>query len=183
VEKPPAPDEIADVESQEANLESKEHRKGLTFSIGGGLGVSLGDGFGRGGALSIRLGHVATRKSVITFELAGGSAFHRRVGMNDMEGPLLQDSTFGLFAGAQRYKDAFWVRAAGGVTFLVKNAMKDGTGGDAPIGGIGGLFGLGYDFARLRYLTIGFEAFGIASASSDGLRAQVQIFGLNVAFY
>jgi hypothetical protein len=183
-DKPPNPDEIADVESQEANLESQEHRKGLTFAVALGGGMTLGDGVGRGGAISIRLGHVATRKTVITFELAGGSAFHRARGSGPdaKEGPLLQDSNFGLFAGAQRYKDAAWIRAAGGITFLVRNAMKDGSGGEAPITGVGGLIGGGYDFARLRYLTIGFEGFGMASASSDGLRAQV-LLGLGLAFY
>ncbi|HEX5062658.1 MAG TPA: hypothetical protein VFV99_24970 [Kofleriaceae bacterium] len=177
--KQPAPDEIADIESREANLESNEPRKGFTFAGAVGGSISLGDGVGRGPALSLRLGHVATRKTVITFELGGSSSLHKRATTDE----TLTDSNFGLMTGAQRYTSgSFWVRAAGGVTFLVKNAMTNGTGGDDAIIGAGGLVGAGLDLARWGYLVLGLEGFGMASASSDGMRAQLA-FQLGLSYY
>ena len=76
----------------------------------------------------------------------------------------------------------FWLRGAGGLTLLTKNANADGRGGDSPIGGIGGLFGGGLDLARWGYFVIGLEGFGAASVSSDGLRAQLSL-GLGFSYY
>jgi hypothetical protein len=137
------PDPIADVEGREANLEPQEPRKGLTFAGSVGGSITIGDGVGRGPALSLRLGHVATRKTIITFELSGTSALHQTTTQTK------SDSNFGLFVGAQRYTSgSFWLRTAGGPTVLVKNLETDGTGGDPPIGGLGGLVGGGLDLAR-----------------------------------
>jgi hypothetical protein len=181
--KPAKPDEIADVESREANLESKEPRKGFTFAaaIGGDIMIGGDIGVGRGPCLSLRLGHVATRKTIITFELAFTSGLHKAATMSD----TLTDSNVGLFVGAQRYTSrSFWVRAAGGLTVLSQNLKTDGSGGDAPVLGIGGLVGAGLDIARLgRYIpVISLEGFGMASASREGLKAQLA-FGLGFAYY
>ena len=177
----PEPDEIADIEAREANLESKEPRKGFTFAGALGGGIMLGGdlGVGRGPAVSLRLGQVATRKTVITFELAGGGALHKRA----LEDETLTDNNFGFFVGAQRYTSrSVWVRAAGGLNVLVTNAMKDGTGGDAPRGGIGGLVGGGYDIARWGYLVLGAETFAMTSLTSDGLKVQLA-FNLGLSYY
>jgi hypothetical protein len=179
--KEPAPDEIADIEAREANLEPNEPRKGLTFAgaVGGGILLGGDIGVGRGPTLSLRLGHVATRKTIITFELTGNSALHKP----DVEGPTLTDSNFALFAGAQRYTTgSLWLRAAAGVTLLVTDAMTDGTGGDKPRGGLGGLVGGGIDLARWGYLVLGLETFGMASVSSDGFKLQIS-FGLGLSYY
>jgi hypothetical protein len=185
--KPPAPDEIADIESLEANLESKARRNGLTFSFPVGFGITIGgDGIGRGPTLALRFGHVATRKTIITFELTNVSAFHKPAMMSS----TLSDYNLMLMTGAQRYSSttsSFWVRIAGGLSVLVKNANADGTGGDPPIGGVGGVAGLGADLARfdfgpLGYFVIGFETSGLASLSSDGLRGQLT-FALSASLY
>ena len=46
--------------ADEANLESNAPRAGMTFSVALGAGITMGDGVGRGPALSFRIGHVAT---------------------------------------------------------------------------------------------------------------------------
>lgn len=184
--KPSPFDEIADVESREANLESKEPRKGVTVAGALGFGIMIGGdiGVGRGPAVSLRLGHVATRKTVITFEIAGTSALHKRTGVGPgaMESTTLTDSNFALLAGAQRYTTgSLWLRAAGGPTILVQNASTNGAG-DKPIGGLGGLIGGGVDIARWGYLVFGAELFGMGSVSSDGLKLQLA-FSLGLSYY
>jgi hypothetical protein len=179
--KPGKPDEIADIESREANLESKEPRKGFTFAgaVGGGIMIGGDIGVGRGPSLSFRLGHVATRKTIITFELTTTGGLHKAGSM----GETLTDSNTGLLAGAQRYTSgSFWVRASGGLTVLVTNLKSDGTGGDKPIAGLGALAGGGLDLARWGYLVLGLEAFGLASVSRDGVKAQLA-FGLGLTYY
>lgn len=179
--KRPPPDGIADIESREANLESKEPRKGLTFAgaVGGGILIGGDIGVGRGPALSLRLGHVATRKTIITFELTGSSGLHKQ----DVNGPTLTDSNVALFAGAQRYtSSSLWLRGAGGLTIFVEDAMPSGGGGKQAIGGIGGLVGAGVDVARWGYLVFGFETFGMASLSSDGVKVQLA-FSLGLSYY
>ena len=178
--KPPVkPDEVADVESREANLEANDPRSGLTFTFAPGGGTMIGNGVGRGFALSIRLGEVATRRTVITFEFAGTNALHRQ----STDGPVLQDSNFGLFAGAQTYRTSYlWLRGAGGLTFLVRNAMKDGTGGEQPLTGVGGIAGIGFDLLRSGYFVAGLEAMGLASVSSDGFKVQIGV-QLNLSHY
>ncbi len=175
------PDEIADIESREANLEPNEPRSGITLTGALGLGIMLGGdvGVGRGPAVSLRLGHVATRKTVITFELTGSSALHKRALMDD----TVTDNNFALFAGAQRYTSpSLWLRAAGGITLLATNVNTDGSGGDKPRGGVGGLVGGGFDIARWGYLVLGFETFGMASVSSDGLKVQLA-FSTGLSYY
>jgi hypothetical protein len=60
--------------------------------------------------------------------------------------------------------------------------MTDGTGGDKPRGGVGGLVGGGFDIARWGYLVLGFETFGMASVSSDGLKVQLA-FSAGLSYY
>jgi hypothetical protein len=178
--KPASPDEIADIESREANLEPKEPRKDFTLAAAAGGDIMLGGdiGVGRGPWLSLRLGHVATRKTVITFELNATSGLHKAA----MTSETLTDSIVGLFAGAQRYTSgSFWVRAAGGPAILVTN-IETGGSGDKPIAGLGGLVGGGLDLARWGYLVVGLEGFGTASVSRDGLKAQLA-FGLGISYY
>jgi hypothetical protein len=173
----PAPDKIADVESREANLESKEPRDGVTFAIAGGSGILGGDGIGTGGALSIRLGHVATRTTVITLELSGSGARHKGVGMDD---PVLTDTNAGLLVGAQRYASrSTWVRIAGGLDLY----NKDFGGPDRKTSaGVGGLVGGGLDFVRWGYLVLGGEVFGMAGVTRDGMKVNTG-FLLGLSYY
>jgi hypothetical protein len=183
--KAPRCDEIADIESSEANLVSNEPRNGFTFagSLGGGIMLGGDIGVGRGPVLSLRLGHVATRKTVITFEVLIPTALHQMKGVSGMAGPTLTDSNTSFLVGAQNYRSrSFWVRGAGGLTVLVKNAMTDGTGGDKPMAGIGGVVGAGLDIVRLRYPILGIEGMGMASLSRDGLKVLGGL-SLGLSFY
>jgi hypothetical protein len=174
----PKPDRIADEESAEANLESKAPRDGLTFTfaLGGGLLLGGDIGIGRGGALSARIGHVATRRSVITFELSLTGALHRR----GTEGEVVTDSNAGLYAGALRYAGkSTWVRASGGLTVFTANARSEDQTSHT---GLGGLVGGGLDLVRWGYVVLGFEVFGMASVTSDGFKVNTG-FCLGLSYY
>lgn len=173
-----APDEITDVEAGEANLESNAPRSGLVVAISGGGGVTLGGdlGVGRGGALSLRMGHVATRKTIISFEITGTGALHKQ----SIDGPTVTDTNIGLFAGAQRYAgSSTWFRVAGGFTALTKNIGGD----ESTAGGIGALLGGGLDLARWGYLVLGLETFAMSSITSGtGFTMQLG-FNLGLSHY
>ena len=181
--KEPEPDEIADIESREANLETKAPRKGLTFAGALGAGIMIGGdiGVGRGPSLSLRLGHVATRKTVITFELLINTALHKRA----VDSVTLSDNNINLFAGAQRYTArSLWVRAAGGLASLQTNVVaKTGMDGDPARVGVGGLLGVGVDYVRWGYVVLGGELFGMGSVTGEGFKLQLAFVPLNLSFY
>ena len=172
------PDPIADEESTEANLESNAPRSGLvvSLSLGGGLLLGGDIGVGRGGAASLRLGHVATRHTVITFELSGTGALHKR----GTDGPTVTDSNVGLYAGALRYTSrSTWVRGAGGLTVFTANV---GSGDQSATAGLGALVGGGLDLVRWGYLVLGLEVFGMASVTGDGFKVNTG-FCLGLSYY
>jgi hypothetical protein len=147
-------DERAEEAASEANLESNAPRAGVTFSASVGAGLTMGDGVGRGPALSFRLGHVATSSTVLTFEITGGSLLHQPAGMNP---PILHNDYISLMAGGLHYVNrSLWLRGAGGATTYTID-----TGSDKHVhGGVGGLVGAGIDLARWHYLVLGLETFG-----------------------
>lgn len=172
----PRPDPIADEEATEANLESKAPRDGYVISLALGGGLLLGGdiGVGRGGSGSIRVGHVATRHTVITFELNGTGAAHKP----SMTSPVLTDTNVSLFAGALRYASkSTWVRAAGGLTVFTPNSEPN-----LARAGLGGLLGGGLDLVRWGYLVLGLEVFGVASATGDGFKVNTG-FLLGLTYY
>jgi hypothetical protein len=146
--------------------------------IGGDVGV------GRGPGISLRLGHVATRKTNITFELTQTYALHKAATNSE----TLADSVLFIGTGAQRYTSrSFWVRLAGGLAVLTKDGMwPEFTGGDKPIFGAGALAGAGLDIAstgtRWGNVVFGFEGFGIGSVSRDGAKLQLS-FGAGLSWY
>jgi hypothetical protein len=159
------PDSRAVQAAEDSNLVSNAPRSGTTFSISLGGGLILGGnagnvgdtGVGRGVSASFRVGHVATRDTVITFELTGGSRFHES---NVTGSPLYHDDDFNLMAGALLYvAPSLWVRGAGGLSVIT---FDDSTGAK-PHAGIAGLFGLGLDFVRWRQLVLGIETWGLTS--------------------
>ena len=164
------PDGIADVESREANLESKQPREGVTVSFTLGFDILLGGSLvGSGVSANLRLGHVATRDIVITIELQRDTALHK-LAMDT----TVSDNNDGLFIGAQLYTTRFfWLRAAAGLDVFTKDANIGGGGGTAHPGA-GGLVGGGLDFVRLGYFVLGFEMTGTSSVTSDGFK-----FGLS----
>ena len=173
---PGPPDEIADIEAREANLESKDPRDGLAFAVSLGGGVTIGSHVGRGPALSLRLGHVATRETSITFELAFASELHRA----NLTGPTLTDTTGVLLAGAQSYLGrSTWIRGGLGLGALTKDIGGDMT---KPMFGGAALFGGGLDLARWGYVVLGFETAALASLTRDGFKFQLGL-NLGLSYY
>jgi hypothetical protein len=156
-DKPSPPDPDTEDAAGEANLESNAPRAGMTFSASIGAGITMGDGVGRGEALSFRIGHVATPSSVLTLEFTGGSLFHQEVapmGKSD----IFHNDYFALMAGGLHYvSGSFWVRGAGGLASYTIDAGS--TTPRAAHFGVGGIAGLGLDFVRWHYLVLGLETF------------------------
>jgi hypothetical protein len=160
-------DPKAEAAGDEANLESNAPRAGMTFSVALGAGVTMGDGVGRGPALSFRVGHVATPSTVLTLELTGGSLFHQETAPMG-NGPLLHNDFIGLMAGGLYYvSGSFWIRGAGG---LATYTIDSGDTANKAHLGISGVGGLGLDFVRWHYLVLGVETFSqLAIVGTRGL--------------
>lgn len=163
----PAVEEAAD-----ANLESTEDRRGLTFagSFGGGLvlGFGINDSVGRGGALSLRLGHVATRSTVITFELGITAVLHK-LGAN---GPTETNTNTNLLAGALHYVNpSLWLRFGGGLGVYQGRqvALSKGGVGNLTLVGPAALAGFGLDILRVKAAVLDFEIGTSAMINSEGL--------------
>ncbi|HUS30571.1 MAG TPA: hypothetical protein VMZ53_18805 [Kofleriaceae bacterium] len=172
-------DENADASAREANLESNARREGIMFGAALGGGVMLGGGVGRGPYVDFRLGHTATQRTQITFELVISSSLHKEA----MAGKTLTDSVAGLFVGAQRYtgvKSPVWFRGAGGLAFFQADFGKADP--PKPLTGIGGLVGAGFDLARWGKIVLGIESTAVGSLSSDGFKLDLN-FGTNLIFY
>jgi hypothetical protein len=161
-------DPTAAAAADEANLESNAPRAGMTFSVAIGAGITMGDGVGRGPALSFRVGHVATPSTVLTLELTGGSLLHEESAPMG-NGPILHNDFIGLMAGGLYYvSGSFWIRGASGLaTYTIDTGS--GTTNKAHLG-ITGVGGLGLDFVRWHYLVLGIETFSqVAIVGTRGL--------------
>jgi hypothetical protein len=172
-------DENADSTARDANLESNAQREGVMFGGALGGGVMIGGGVGRGPVVDFRLGHVATQRTQITFELVISSSLHKPA----MESKTLTDSVAGLFVGGQRYtakRSPIWIRGAGGIAFF----QKDFGAADPPKPrtGVGGLMGAGYDLLRWGKVVLGFEAFAVGSITYDGFKLDLN-FCTSLIFY
>lgn len=174
---PPAPqDEAPDPAVQdaaEANLASTENRRGLTFagSFGGGLilGFGIKDSVGRGPSLSLRLGHVATRRTVITFEVNVTAALHKPPGMMSSIQP---NTNTNLLAGALRYvSPSLWLRFAAGLGGYQgrKVVLANGTRDDVTLVGPAVLGGVGIDLARFKAAVLDLEVGTSAMVNRDGV--------------
>jgi hypothetical protein len=170
-------------EAAEANLETTESRRGLTFTatLGGGLtaGFGITDSVGRGGALSLRLGRVATRHTVITFELTGTASLHKAATMSSTKA----NTDLNLLAGAQYYVNrSLWLRAAGGIGVYTRRDVRDvGGNRDITLVGPAALGGIGFELLRFKWAALGFEFNGSTMVSSDGLLI-ASVAGLDLAF-
>jgi hypothetical protein len=160
-------------EAGEANLESTQNRRGLTFSasIGGGMLVGFGikDSVGRGGEVSLRLGHVATRRTVITFELGFTAALHKPPGM--MSSTETNSNTNLLAGGLYYVNPSLWVRFAGGLGVYQGRqvTLASGAIGDVTLVGPAMLGGVGVDLARFKSAVLGLEIGTSAMINSDGV--------------
>jgi len=169
------PPDPAVEEAGDANLESTADRSGVTLSasVGGGMLVGFGidDSAGRGGAVSLRLGHVATRNTVITLGLDVTVALHQPRGETTQA-----NSDTNLLAGAQYYvSPSLWLRFAGGVGVYqaqqVVVGVVDGMQvlGDRTLVGPAALAGIGLDLARFKWAVLGIEAATSAMINGDGV--------------
>lgn len=159
-------DPTAAAAADEANLESNAPRAGMTFSVALGAGITMGDGVGRGPALSFRIGHVATPSTVLTLEITGGSLLHQEAAPMG-NGPIMHNDFIGLMAGGLYYvSGSFWIRGASGLaTYTIDSGMNN----KAHLG-ITGVGGLGLDFVRWHYLVLGIETFSqVAIVGTRGL--------------
>lgn len=156
------PDPAATQQAHEANLESDAPRQGTTISaaFGGGLVVGKGDSETVPIA-SFRLGHVATPKTIVTLEVAGGTFFHSQ------GNKLFTDSSSTTLVGGLYYVGpSAWIRGAAGV-----NAHRVESPTPAmsfthvgPAGAVGG----GVDLLRRHLFVVGIEVFGILAINRDG---------------
>jgi hypothetical protein len=150
-----APDPAVE-SAADANLESTATRRGFTLagSLGAGLLVGLGiEGpTGRGGSLDVRLGHVATPRTVITFEVGATLTLHGKEGM-----PVYTTTDTNLLAGAQYYaSESLWLRLAGGLGVYQASHVQ-GSNEDIHQIGPAVLGGIGIDIARFKRAVFGVE--------------------------
>ena len=175
------------VEAGERNLESIERRKGFTFAFAVGCGLTFGVGHdpsvGRGGAASIRVGQVATRHTVFTFELAGSALFHKvkATGMSEVH----TNQASSLLAGAQYYVNgSLWVRAALGLgVYKGDDVLIDGgpRRGDITRLGPSAAAGAGLSLVQFRRTAIGVELFSQLLINRDGaLSSNVLLFNFTI---
>ena len=172
VEAPPPPVDPAALRAADANLESTAPRRGFTGALALGPSITIGNGTGNGGALSLRLGQVATPHTVITFEIAGGAQL-RRLGAG-AEAETVANSVLGLLVGAQRWiGPSLWVRIGGGVgTFTCPQKCEGAPLGDSVrLTGLAGIGGIGVEVVRVRGLTLGVELYALTQLNREGLFA------------
>lgn len=170
------PPDPAVEEAGDANLESTAGRRGVTLSasFGGGMIVGFGidDSAGRGGAVSLRLGHVATPRTVITVGVDVTLALHQPRG-----GALQTNTNTDVLVGAQHYVNpSLWLRFGGGLGVYQIRGIVIGEVNSMPVYGeprtlIGpaALAGIGLDIARFKWAVLGIEAATTAMVNRDGL--------------
>ncbi|MEO7730810.1 MAG: hypothetical protein ABIY55_07555 [Kofleriaceae bacterium] len=167
------PPDPAVEEAADANLESNQARHGLTFdaSAGAGLifGIGIQDSVGRGPAVSLRLGHVATRHTVITFEIDVTTALHMPLATKTIEA----NTSTNLLAGARYYvSPSLWLRGAGGIgAYLGKKVaiLENGRLGDITLFGPAVLGGVGLDLARWKWAVLTIDAATSAMINREGV--------------
>ena len=175
------PDRGAEEKATEANLESNAPREGVTIGLvlGGATFVGAGtqDAIGRGTAISARLGHVATPRTVITFELTLLNMLH-----DDAAGALHANTNGNILAGAQYYTSTnLWVRFAGGLGGFTRTGYVPMTL-DTTMYGPAALFGIGVDLFRRSKFTLDVQGMTIAMVNSEGVLVTFGL-GLGVNYY
>jgi hypothetical protein len=182
VAREPLPDPAA-VEAGDANLESIALRKGFIFTLalGGALSVGFGmdNATGQGGAVTLRLAHVANARAVFATELVGTALFFsvaRRV--------YRTDTTSLLIAGQYYINPALWIRGAAGLGRYAGEQLRV----DDIIFrerfrllGPAGSAGAGIDLVRLKRLRASIEFCSTAMINRDGvLSSNGLLVGLSI---
>ena len=176
------------VDAGEKNLESVARRRGFTFAIALGGGLTFGIGhdppIGRGGAGSLRIGQVATRNTVFTFELAGSALFHAVKGSDGSKSEIHTNQGTSLLAGAQYYAtSSLWLRGAVGFGVYKGDAvmLDDGVRGDITRIGGSATAGAGLSIVQFRRTAIGVELFSHLMINRDGvLSSNALLFNFTV---
>jgi hypothetical protein len=170
---PPPPDPAA-LAAGDANLETTSRRRGRNFTLAGGGGLTIGfgieDAVGNGGAVSFRLGHSATPRTVLTAELATVVLLHRVAATEESE--LRRNEDVNLLLGAQFYPNrTLWLRTAFGLGVFNARNISDGMGGvrDVRLPGPAALVGAGLDLLRAGRISAGVELMSIAMINREGL--------------
>jgi hypothetical protein len=168
------PDPGAIEQADDANLESTSPRAGFSFGAALGGSLTLGRGaVGSGGGGSFRLGHVATPRTSIIFELMTTSYFHKPA----QQAATAVNETVVLMAGAQVYTGpSLWLRGGLGAGSFIEHAP------DNTHVAVGGVIGAGVDVARWRRVALGIEAFGAGLIDRDGLLV-TGLLGLGLTYY
>jgi len=164
--KEPTPDPAAE-RAADANLESVEHRRGIVFGGALGASVTIGGGTGTGGDLALKIGHVATPKTVITFMFGGSAQFHKNL-MKD----LVANATTYALAGAQYWVGpSLWVSlgVGGGIYHCNSCLNSAGQTVNTKRTGVAGGVGAGIDLARWRGVVLGLEIYSVSVLDRDGL--------------
>lgn len=175
---PAKPDRSALEGASEANLESIAPREGVTISaaLGGATFIGFGtkNAVGRGGEGSVRLGHVATPRTIITFELTIMNMLH------DDAGKLYTNTEASLLAGAQYYTSQnLWLRGAAGASAFGRTGLP---GSNSTLIGPSALFAVGLDLLRRRLFTLDLQLTSIGMVNSEGFLATIG-FALGVNYY
>jgi hypothetical protein len=179
---PAPPPDPAAIEAGEANLEPIE-RRGVVFTValGGGLSIGLGmdNATGQGGAVTLRVGHVANARTVVAAELVGS------VLLFGVNGKLYRTDVQNLLISGQRYiSPALWVRAGVGVGRYAGNELRMG---DAifreriRLVGPAGSAGAGIDVLRFRRGRASLEFCTTAMLNREGVMAS-NAFLLGLSF-
>jgi hypothetical protein len=162
----PKPDPAA-TRAGDANLESTEHRRGIVFGASLGPSVTIGGGTGTGGDLALKLGHVATPKTVLMMTFGGSAQFHRDLNMKLVANNL----TYALIGAQYWVGPALWLNlSVGAGTYHCNQCVDDAsvprnTKRAGPGGGVGG----GVDLVRFRGVVLGLEVYTVGVISRDGV--------------
>ena len=171
----PEPDPEA-TRAGEANLESLAKRRGFTFGASLGPSVTIGKntGTGTGATLSLRLGQIATPRTVISFELNASGQLRRVATGMDAMGNLtteLRTNSVGSFLAGMQYwfGPSIWIRISGGFGVTTCQKCKDLTT-DTRVGTLAGGGGLGVDIVRWRGTVLAVEAYNVSQIGNGGLQ-------------
>jgi hypothetical protein len=173
-------DDPAAVEAADANLESVEARRGMVFTLGVGggftFGLGLEDSTGQGGAGVLRVGRVASRRSVVGFELTGVANLSSvNIGPEDepVKVRYRRDSTALLAFGQYYFGPVLWLRAGAGVGRYAGEELRSEVNIElrdrVRLAALVGSAGAGLDVVRLKRFRAGIEIITTGYLTRDGV--------------